>query len=531
MQPDAVFFNGKVYTLDPARPRARAIAVRCGYILAVGEDAEVLALAGPGTPRMDLGNRMVLPGFCDAHIHLVGYGLSLTQVQLDGIASLDGAVRRVAERAQKERPGAWMRGMGWNRNLWPGAPFPHRWDLDPVTPDNPVFLPSKDGHSAWANSLALRLAGITASTPDPSGGQIERDAQTGEPTGLLKEGPAMEILERAAGPVSPGEQDDAVRAAAKRLHRLGITSVHAMLEEHDLVAVQRLWERRELGLHVQAIISERCLDSVRKVGLRAGLGDEWLRVFALKVFADGALGSRSADMLEPYDDEPDNRGIEVTNSERLDRLVADCSAAGWNMAIHAIGDRANQRVLDALEAHHDEWSRQGLRPRIEHAQLLAPADVPRLGRLGVVASMQPIHCTSDYVMANRHWGKRCAGAYAWRSILETGAPLAFGSDAPVEEPDVLRGIHAAVTRQRADGTPRGGWHSEQCLSVAQAVHAYTLGPAYACGLERVQGSLEMGKQADMVVLSQDLLELPPQAILDTRVVGTVAGGELVFSTL
>jgi predicted amidohydrolase YtcJ len=303
--------------------------------------------------------------------------------------------------------------------------------------------------------------------------------------------------------------------------------VHSPLEEYDLPALQHTWQRGELRLRVQAMIPWRCLESVRKVGLQAGLGDEWLRVFAIKIFADGALGSRSADLLEPYDDEPPNRGIEVTSNERLNRLVADCSAAGWNMAIHAIGDRANRRVLDALEAHRDEWSRLGLRPRIEHAQLLAPEDMPRLGRLGVVASMQPIHCTSDYVMADRHWGKRCAGAYAWRSVLESGASLAFGSDAPVEEPDVLRGIHAAVTRQRADGTPCGGWHSEQCLSVAQAVHAYTLGAAYACGLERVQGSLSVGKQADMVVLSQDILQRPAQELPNTRVEITVLGGQVV----
>jgi predicted amidohydrolase YtcJ len=268
---------------------------------------------------------------------------------------------------------------------------------------------------------------------------------------------------------------------------------------------------------------------VHSLGLRGGFGDEFLRLGAIKIFTDGALGPRTADMFDPYDGEPDNRGIEVTTSERLRQLVAGCVAGGWSPAIHAIGDRANGRALDALEEHWRDWTTQGLRPRIEHVQLLAPQDLPRLGAMGVIASMQPIHCTSDMAMAERHWGARCSGAYAWRCLLASGAVLAFGSDAPVEDPDVLRGIHAAVTRQLPDSTPPGGWYPEQRLTVAEAVYAYTMGSAYASGEERSKGSLSVGKQADLIVLSQDIFALPPEELLHTQVEMTLIAGEVVYS--
>ena len=529
MQADRVFFNGRIYTMDADRPQAQAVAVRCGRILAAGDNEQVRLLAGPDTQRFDLQGRVVLPGFTDSHLHLVGYGLSLRYLQLDGIPTLEQAVERVAERARAARPGEWIRGRGWNRNLWPGAPFPHKCDLDPVTPRNPVFLPGKDGHSAWANSLGLSLAGITCDTADPAGGQIERDSQTGEPTGLLKEGPAMDLVQRVAGEPDQAEKMDAVRAGVEHLHRLGIVGVHTPEEEHDFSALQALWREGELALRVNVMITERWLGHVGKMGLRGGLGDEFLRLSSIKIFADGALGSRTADMLEDYDDEPGNHGIQVTDSKRLEQLLAEAVEGGWSVAIHAIGDRANHRVLDALESYR--WSDLGLRPRIEHAQLLLAEDIARFGKMGVVASMQPMHCTSDMLMAEKHWSTRCSGAYAWRSLLDSGAVLAFGSDAPVEEPDVLRGLFAAVTRQREDGTPPGGWHPELCLTIPEAVHAYTMGAALASGEEHVKGSITPGKWADMVVLSHDIMRLPPEALLTARVEATILGGNLVHGML
>jgi len=529
LQADLVLFNGRIYTMDDQLPLAQAVAVRSGRILAVGDDVEIRALAGPDTEQWDLHGGAVLPGLTDAHIHLVGYGLSLTQVQLDGLASLQEAVARVAERARTAKAGAWIRGRGWNRNLWPGAPFPSKHDLDPVTSQNPVYLRSKDGHAAWVNTLALQKAGLARETPDPPGGQFERDPETGELTGVLKEEPAIQVIEEAAGPVPLEERLEAIYAAVGRLHSMGIVGVHVPEEQHELAALQSVWLQGELALRVNIMIPDKHLGGALQMGLRAGLGDEFLRLCAVKVYADGSLGSRTADMFEPYDDEPDNHGIAVTSSERLSQLVADCTAGGWSMAVHALGDRANSRVLDALEEHWREWSQRGLRMRIEHVQLLSPQDVPRLGTMGVIASMQPIHCPSDMIMAQRHWGARCSGAYAWRSLLESGAVLAFGSDAPVEDPDVLRGIFAAVTRQREDGAPSGGWYPEQCLTVPEAVYAYTMGAAYASGEERIKGSLSVGKQADMAVLSQDIFDLPPQEILNTRVEATILAGEVVYS--
>ena len=528
MEADLILCNGRVYTMDKEVPLAEAVAVRGGRMMAVGDNAAIRALAGAETEVLDVAGCVVLPGFTDAHIHLVHYGLSLTQVQLDGVTSLQEAVARVAERAQRAKPGEWIRGWGWNRNLWPGAPFPTKWDLDPVTPHNPVYLYSKDGHAAWVNSLALQLAGINADTPDPPGAQLERDAQTGEPTGLLKEDGAMKMVERVAGPVSLSEKIAAVHAAVEQLHRLGIVGVHVPEEAHDLRAVQEVWLKGELNLRVNMMIPAEHLDNALQLGLCRGFGDEFLRLCAVKAFADGSLGTRSADMFTPYEGEPGNRGIEVTSTVRLSAWVADCTQGGWNIAIHAIGDRANCRALDALEEHWQEWSRLGLRPRIEHVQLISPQDLPRLGAMGVVASMQPIHCTSDMLMADRYWGARCSWAYAWRSLRDSGAVLAFGSDAPVETPDVLRGIFAAVTRQREDGTPPGGWYPEQCLTVPEAVYAYTMGAAYASGEECSKGSLSVGKLADMVVLSGDIFDLPPQEILHTRVEMTILEGEVVY---
>jgi predicted amidohydrolase YtcJ len=525
---DLTLSGGRIYTMDDTVPLATGAAVRDGRIIAVGDDADMRDLCGPETEQINLEGRVALPGFTDAHLHLLEYGLSLTGVQLDGLGSPADAVSAVAHRAQRTLPGEWIRGWGWNRNLWPGSPFPTRDDLDPVTPHNPVYLISKDMHAGWANSLALEAAGLGRQTPDPPGGQFLRAPESGELTGVLKER-AMEAMVKVAGPFSQEEQIPALLSAVQSLHRMGVVGVHTPETANGLSGLQGVWLRGELGLRVNVMIRDDDFPHAREMGLAPGFGDEYLRLALVKVYSDGALGSRTADMFEPYETDPRNRGIEVTGSDRLSRLVEECTAAGWGAAIHAIGDRANCRVLDALEEHWPAWSAKGIRPRIEHVQLISPEDAPRLGTMGVIASMQPIHCTSDMLMAEEHWGARCSGAYAWRSLLEGGATLAFGSDAPVEEPDILRGIYAAVTRTREDGTPAGGWYPEQCLTVPEAVYAYTLGAAYASGEERIKGSISVGKQADIVVLSQDIFEGRPQDLLTTKVDTTIVAGEVVFS--
>jgi len=528
LQADAVWFNARIYTMEHSLPMAEAIAARNGRILAVGSDAHIRAVVGPDTEQHNLGGRCLLPAFTDAHIHLVNYGLTFSQVPLAGVPSLKGALDRIAKHAQSLQPGEWIRGWGWNRNLWKGAPFPTADDVDPVTPNNPVFLRSTDGHAAWVNSWALQLAGVTSETPDPPGGELGRDPATGALTGVLKEDPAINLVRDVAGPEPMEVREQAICTAADHLHAMGIVGVHVPEEEHELAALQSLWLKGELDLRVNAMIPDKHLDRALHLGLRAGLGDAFLRLFAVKSFADGSLGTRSADMYDPFDNEPDNRGIQVTSGERLEEIVSAATDGGWPVAIHAIGDRANARVLDALEQYWPQWSRLGLRPRIEHVQLISPQDLARLATMGVVASMQPIHCPSDIDMCDCYWGHRCSGAYAWRSLLEAGAVLAFGSDAPVETPDVMKGIYSAVTRQREDGTPPGGWYPEQRLRVPEAVYGYTVGAAYASGEERLKGSLSVGKLADMVVLSRDIFDIPARAILDTSVEMTVLNGEVVY---
>ncbi len=527
-QADLILYNGRIYTMHPGQPPQQALAIQRGRVVAVGDAAEVWRWNGPGTTALDLRGRIALPGLIDAHVHLAGFARLLRRVDLAGVGTLGEAVERVAARASELPEGAWVLGGGWNHNLWPEGRFPRKEDADPVTGGRPLALHSKDGHVLWANSAALALAGIGRDTPDPAGGEIERDAVTGEPTGLLKE--------RAAGLVSgiiPEPSLEEVVAhleeALPLIQSYGLTGVHSHEGAEALGALQELRRRGRLGLRVCASLPARSLDLALGLGLRTGWGDEWLRLGGVKAFCDGALGARTAHMLEPYEGAPGQYGIEVTDAATLAELARKAASGGLSMAIHAIGDRANRQALDALEAAIRSGEGRGLRHRIEHVQLLHPNDIGRLGALGVIASMQPIHCTSDMDMADRHWGARARWSYAWRSLLESGAPLAFGSDAPVESMEPLRGIHAAVTRQRPDGTPSEGWYPQERLTVEQAVAAFTLGAAYASGEEMIKGSLAPGKLGDLVVLSQDILRLAPSEILNTRVEHTILGGQVVYS--
>lgn len=522
-----ILYNGKIYTMDDARPRAQAVAVVGNSIAAVGSNEEIKEPLGPGVEAIDLAGQVVVPGFTDCHIHFVDYALRLRHIDLSRVTSLAEAMRQVDERAETAKEGEWLLGGGWNRNLWEGAHFPTRWDLDAVAPANPVALDSKDGHTLWVNSLALKMAGIGAETPDPPGGQIERD-EAGQPTGILKE-KARELFDEVIEKHSLKEIEAALEAGFENAHRAGLTAIHDCEGQRAFVAFQELAERGELGLRVLMHIPVCNLDAATELGLRSGFGNDFLRIGGVKIFADGSLGSHTAAMLEPYEDEQDNLGILVTPKEELRELVRKASRAGVSVAVHAIGDRANREVLDVLEESHRAGEGIGLRHRIEHVQLLHPADIPRLAQLNVVASMQPIHCTSDMLMADKHWGERSRGAYAWRSLLNTGTHLAFGSDCPVETFDPLAGIHAAVTRRRANGYPDPeGWHSEERITVEEAVRAYTLGAAYASSEEQIKGSIAPGKLADLVVLSQDIFVIEPMAILKTEVVATMLDGDFVY---
>jgi hypothetical protein len=533
MQADLVLHNGRVYTMDPARPRAQALAIAGNRILAVGSDAELLPLLGPGGRAVDLAGQAAIPGLIDAHIHFGWYSWAIYQgeVELDNVPTKAEAVARVASRAQKLAAGQWIRGAGWNKNIWPDPSFPTATDLDAAIRDHPVALEDKSHHATWVNSRALELAGITAATGAPPGGEIVRD-ERGQPTGILLETAAQLVHDLIPDP-DVGTMVEALRKGVAEAHRLGLTGVHDPGHATVLSALQVLRARGDLGLRALVHIPTDGLEAALELGLRSGLGDEYLRIGGIKLFADGALGPQSAYMLAPYEDAIGNIGIPTLTTEELRDIVGRARAGGLSIAAHAIGDAANRSVLDAVEYAQTAYSGLKQLPwlpdRLEHVQLLHPDDLPRLARLGVVASMQPIHATSDMEMAERHWGRRCDLAYAWRSVLDSGAHLAFGSDCPVETLDPLLGIHAAATRRRADGSPGPeGWIPAQRITVTEAVHAYTLGAAHAAGEAHLKGSLSPGKLADVAVLSSDIFAIEPSGILDARVTMTVFDGRIVF---
>ncbi|HLW58868.1 MAG TPA: amidohydrolase [bacterium] len=522
-----LFEGGVIHTLDPACPAATALAVRGGRIVAVG-DRETLREAFPGFARIGLQGWAVVPAFTDSHIHLAAVGLAMRTVNLRDCRSLREAVARVAAAAGRARPGEWIRGGRWDKNLWPEGRFPRREDLDPVTGEHPAVLHSKDGHTTWVNSVALERAGVGPHTPDPPGGKIVRDPRTGEPTGLLAERAADPVVVLAGQP-GPEAIEAAIRDATDAAHRAGIAGVHVMEGANVLAALQRLRGRGALGIRVCIMIPEEGLEAAIRLGVRSGFGDPMLRIGGVKIFADGALGSQTASMLEPYDGDPANTGVVVRSRAQLCELIRRAAEHGIASAVHAIGDRANREALDAIEAAGAEVpASAGLRHRIEHVQLLHAADLPRLAALGVVASMQPIHCTQDRDIADRYWGRRSRYGYAWRSLRESGACLAFGSDAPVETLDVLAGLYAAVTRKRREEPQRPPWHPEECLSVGDAVRAYTVGPAFASGEEAIKGILTPGRLADFVALSPDPFAVPSERLCDVRVEMTVVDGVVCY---
>jgi predicted amidohydrolase YtcJ len=526
-----VLYNGKLHTQDPGYPQATAVAIRDGRILAVGDDAEIESLVGPNTQTIDLKGRPVLPGFTDCHTHFLEYALHHSQVVLYGVDDWPEVRRRIRAGVERVSPGEWVLGGGWNQNLWRDGTFPSKADLDDISPQNPVALSRIDGHSMWVNSLALEKAGITAETSDPPRSRIDRDPDSGEPTGILREWEAIRLMQD----VIPEPDDETITSALREsildAHRLGLTGIHEMRVEGEkkpaLRAFLRLRQRGELSLRVACMMPVEYLDEAIVLGLGSGLGDATLRIGGVKLFADGSMGSGTAWMLEPFEGNDDNYGLVVTPKEELFDVALRAQVAGISLAIHAIGDRAVCDVLDVL-TEIQGGQLFALRHRIEHVQCIHPSDVHRLAQLGVVASMQPPHIMDDWAVANRVWGKRGQYAYAFRSLLDAGTHLAFGSDCPVAPLNPLLGIQAAVLRQDRKGEPEGGWYPAERLTVAEAARGYTLGAAYAVGLEDVLGSITPGKLADMIVLSHDIFTIPPEEISDTRVDYTIFDGRVVY---
>jgi len=523
MYANLVLLNGKFYTLDPQRPRATAIAVRDGKIVYVGDDATARTLLAPRGEVVDLKGACVVPGLADAHMHLNHYSVAMQTVNCE-TPTLKECLARVAERAAKTPVGGWILGWGWIHNVW-GGQFPTAAMLDSITPNHPVFLRTKSGHAAWVNSKALESAGITASTPNPAGGEIPHEAN-GQPTGILLE--SAEYLVARHIPEWPLEQlVEAMYAALTDSAKKGLTQLHDLDGPLSFASEQVLYGQGRLPMRILKSVPLDHLDEAIGMGMRTGFGDDRLRFGQVKMLMDGALGPRTAWMLEGFDSDPTNTGIPTLEVEAARQAVLKANAAGSGCAIHAIGDRANREVLDIYAEAKPLYPQA--RNRIEHVQLLHPDDWGRLAKLGVVGSMQPIHATSDIYIAEKHWGKRSVGAYAFRTLLNYGTVLAFGSDCPVEVIDPLVGIHAAVTRRRADGAPGpDGWYPDQRLTVEEAGRGFTWGAAYAAGMENKLGSLSLGKLADMTILSQDIFAIDPMEILNAGVLGALVGGQFTW---
>jgi predicted amidohydrolase YtcJ len=523
--PTLVLTNAIIHTLDPRQPRAEALAIRNGRLLAIGRNDTIRALARPHTELIDLGGRCVVPGLIDAHVHFRNFALALQQVDLMNVPGRDEALRRIAARVATATADQWIEGWGWMQDNWPDRAFPTAAQLDAVTPDHPALLRHKSGHAAWVNTVALRLAGIDATTPDPPGGEIGRYPD-GQPNGVLFES-AMELVSRHRPPLDQSRLIAALRQAQQHCWQVGLVGLHDFDGSDCFRALQTLHAGGELGLRIVKNIPAELIDHAVAVGLQSGFGDDWLRIGGIKIFADGALGPRTAAMLAPYEGEPHNRGIILTEKEEMMQIAHTALAHRLALTVHAIGDRAVHDVLDVYEVAQAAFpQRQRAIPnRIEHVQVIDPADYPRLAALGVVASVQPTHATSDMEMVDRYWGARGQHAYAFRTLLETGATVVFGSDCPIEAIDPLPGIHAAVTRRRADGTPgRDGWYGAQRFSVMQALRAFTLAAAETSGQADRFGSLVAGKSADLTIFSRDLCAIPPDELLDVAVSATVVAG-------
>lgn len=531
MTAELIITNARIYTVDPQQPGAEAVACAAGRILAVGSNDEILALATAQTERIDAAGRLVLPGFTDAHIHFLQVAIRRQQLNLFGVDSLEEVLARVETAVSQLAPGQWLQGWGWDENLWDGVQ-PHRALLDRIAPKTPVVLARMDMHTWWVNSAALAIAGVTSETPTPPESSIEKDSD-GAPSGILREWNAIALVEKHI----PRPDDSALLSwmqdAMREMHRLGITGVHDQRVENEGTRSFRLWQtlRRQgdLRLRVHMHIAADFLPHAARLGMQPGFGDDRLWIGHAKAFADGTMGSRTASMLQPFTDAPDNVGLIVTPTEELWQIAMQASQAGFPLSVHAIGDRAVREVLDVMHEHLSLPDAGLTLPhRVEHVQLIHPDDLPRLRHPQIVASMQPVHLLTDWPTADRVWGSRARYAYAFRSLLNHGALLAFGSDAPVAPPDPMLGIYAAVSRQDTEGRPETGWYADERLTVAEAIYGYTMAPAIVAGKQAVQGSITPGKWADMIILSQDLFTVQPEAILDTQVDVTVFAGEIVY---
>jgi predicted amidohydrolase YtcJ len=523
-QSEIILHNGLIHLLSRVSVPGEAVLIRGDRLIAIGSDAEILDHASNNSEVVNLEGKSIFPGLTDAHIHLRKYAQNLDQVSCE-VPSLVECIETVRKYAQRRLSDPWILGHGWNQNQW--NRYGNRADLDEIKVQRPIYLTAKSLHAGWANSQALRLAGIDTNTPDPPGGVIQRDSE-GRPTGILFE-KAMDLLKQHI----PHPTDEALAkllsTAQEHLWRYGITAVHDFDGPHAFSALQILKDDGGLGLRVLKNLPLDYIDAAIEIGLRSGFGDDWLRMGNIKIFSDGALGPHTAATFDPYQDEPENIGMLLLDTEQIVEIGRKAMTGGFGLSVHAIGDRANHAVLDAFEilgSSAEQRVGSRIRHRIEHLQLVHPDDFKRVSKLGILASMQPVHATSDMDMAAEYWGKRSRYAYAWRTVLENGAKLAFGSDAPVEEPNPFLGMHAAVTRRRVDGQPGpDGWIPEERITLEEAFRAYTYGGSLASGSEGKWGQILPGYYADLIILDEDPFEVSAERIASLRPVATIVGGE------
>jgi predicted amidohydrolase YtcJ len=521
--------NCDILTLDEPTPQIENMAIERECIIAVGAEEDIVNLAGPQTEIVNLEGRTVLPGLVDAHIHLEKYALNLDRVDCE-VSSLEDCLKRVKKATENASPGEWILGHGWNQNDW--ERYGTASDLDLIAPNNPIYLTAKSLHAGWANTCALQRANVGSSTPDPHDGYIQRDTK-GYPIGILFEG-AMRLMSEALPTPTASDIAAIIPPAQEKLWRYGITGLHNFDGQRCSQALELLRARGDLGLRVVNNIQLDDLDNTINLGVGTGDGDLWIRTGNLKIYADGALGPRTAAMLAPYNHAPDNTGIIFYSKEELLEIFIRAVENNLAMAVHAIGDRANRDVLDAFEELRHYENKQNLprrQHRIEHLQLLHPDDVPRPAILDIAVSMQPFHAISDMEMAMHYWGGRSRYAYAWRSQLHAGARMVFGSDAPVETPNPFWGLHAAVTRKHLDESPgTEGWIPNERIDLRDALIAYTQGPAHVAGLDMNLGKLAEGFLADVIVLEANPFKCSTRELADLLPVGTMVGGAWRYRT-
>jgi predicted amidohydrolase YtcJ len=529
---DRIFTNGHIITMNENMPEAEAFAVDKGFIIAVGTNAEIRK-AYPLAEEVDFNGKDVMPGIIESHGHMLNLGRIKMRIDLQGFNDQREIVLKLKERAAATTPGEWIDGWGWDDGAWKQQMTAIRHELSAVSPDNPVWFAGLHGYNGWANAKALEIAAITKDTPDPEGGKIYKDPETGEPTGILANA-AQGMVTRLMPPLTAEQREKAFEMAGEELLKNGLTSVHdARITRNDLDALRSLKAKQKLKVRYYVMLDctdEELIDPYLQNGPEID-PDNWLTVRSIKVFQDGSLGTRSALMLEPYSDAPEVLGVTTTSQEEIERLTTRSLQAGMQVVTHAIGDRSNRITLDAYEAAmRSVPGAKDHRLRIEHAQVVAIEDIPRFKELDIVTSMQPPHATSDMPWAEDRVGPdRIKGAYAWRSFFDAGVRVPLNSDFPGETLNPFYGMYAAETRQTPDGKPEGGWYPEQCLSREEVLYAYTVESAYAGFEEHTKGQIAPGMLADFIVISDNVLTIPSKALLSLEVEKTYIGGKLVYS--